>query len=170
MQKPISTKVHGFLDYMTAGLLATLPRALGWDRKVTCLMDCAAASTVVYSLMTRYELGVIKALPMKAHLTLDAVSGAAMLGAAAVLDDEDPEVRGTLAAIGAFELGAALMTRTRTEQQEAQDDAYGGVEPSARSTEFEKQIAEFNSEAPGFPERTQDKRPAEVGAVGGMHA
>jgi hypothetical protein len=105
MQKPISTKAHGILDYMTAGLLATLPRALGWDDKVTHLLDAAAAGTVVYSLLTRYEMGAVKALPMKAHLSMDAVQGGALIGAAAFLEDVDPDVRATLAALGMFELG-----------------------------------------------------------------
>lgn len=112
MRKPLSTRVHGVLDYMTAAFLHTLPRVMGWDRKVTRLLDCAGASATAYSLVTRYELGVVKVLPMKAHLALDALSGAALIGAAAMLDDEDDEVRGVLAGIGLFEISAALLTRT----------------------------------------------------------
>src|SRR4051794_18694035 len=112
--RPISTKAHGILDYMTAGLLATLPRALGWDEKVTHLLDAAAAGTVAYSLMTRYELGAVKALPMKAHLTMDAVQGGALIGAAAFLEDVDPDVRATLAALGVFELGVTLLSQTQS--------------------------------------------------------
>jgi hypothetical protein len=97
MQKPISTKVHGILDYMTAGFLFALPRAMGWDKTVTHLMDMAGVSATAYSLFTRYELGLVRVLPMKAHLTMDALSGAAFLGASAMLDDEDPEVRACLA-------------------------------------------------------------------------
>lgn len=116
MRKPISTKAHGFLDYMTAGLLITMPRALGWSNCVTRLLDASAAGTVVYSLLTRYELGVVKALPMKAHLAIDAVQGGALIGAAAFLEDEDPEVRATLAALGTFELGVTLLSQTQSEQ------------------------------------------------------
>src|SRR4051812_48692977 len=93
MQKPISPRVHGVLDYMTAGFLFALPRVMGWSKTVTRLLDASAATATAYSLMTRYELGLVKVLPMKAHLAMDAVSGAALLGAAAVLDEEDDEVR-----------------------------------------------------------------------------
>jgi hypothetical protein len=113
MRKPISTRTHGFLDYMTSGLLMTLPRALGWSRQTTCLLDAAAITATAYSLITRYELGVAKWLPMKAHLTLDAMSGGALLGAAYLMDDEDDEVRETIAALGAWEISAALLTQTR---------------------------------------------------------
>ena len=117
--KLIPTKIHGVLDYMTAGLLVTLPRALGWSDGVTRLLDASAASTVVYSLLTRYELGVVKALPMKAHLAIDAVQGGALIGAAAFLEDEDPEVRATLAALGVFELGVTVLSRAQTEIEES---------------------------------------------------
>ena len=114
MQKPISTKVHGILDYMTAGFLFALPRAMGWDKTVTRLIDMAGVSATAYSLFTRYELGLVRVLPMKAHLTMDALSGAAFLGASAMLDDEDAEVRACLASIGVWEIAAALMTRTHS--------------------------------------------------------
>jgi hypothetical protein len=113
MQKPISTKAHGVLDYMTAAFLHTLPRVMGWSDNVTRVLDAAGAGATGYSLMTDYELGLVKAMPMKAHLTLDALSGGALLGAALVMDDEDPEVRATLAGIGVWEITAALLTRTR---------------------------------------------------------
>ena len=130
MRKPISTKAHGIIDYMTAGLLVTLPRALGWSRQVTHLLDAAACTTVAYSVLTRYELGVVKALPMKVHLAIDAVQGGAMIGAAAFLEDEDPEVRATLAAIGTFELGVTLMTRTETDAELARRRQLATGEPS----------------------------------------
>src|SRR5215218_5326840 len=72
MRKPIPTRVHGVLDYMTAAFLHTLPRVMGWSRPVTAVLDAAGASATAYSLLTDYELGAVKALPMKAHLTLDA--------------------------------------------------------------------------------------------------
>jgi hypothetical protein len=118
MQKPISTRVHGILDYMTAGFLFALPRAMGWSKTVTRLMDAAGMSATAYSLFTRYELGLVRVLPVKAHLTMDAMSGAAFLGAAAMLDDEDPEVRACLASIGLWEITAALLTETRSPVRE----------------------------------------------------
>src|SRR5687767_11011067 len=131
MTKPISTKVHGIIDYMTAGLLVALPRALGMSRTVTCLLDASAAGTVAYSLFTRYELGAVKALPMKAHLALDAVQGGALIGAAAFLEDEDAETRATLAALGVFELGVTLLSQTRSPQDMLTEGGNG--EPGARS-------------------------------------
>jgi hypothetical protein len=134
MWKPIPTKVHGVLDYMTAAFLHTLPRVMGWSRQVTMTLDAAGASATAYSLMTDYELGAIKALPMKAHLTLDALSGGALIGAAVMMDDEDDEVRATLAAIGAWEIAAALLSRTtRDYVPKREATAAGAVESGAWS-------------------------------------
>ena len=129
MQKPISTKVHGILDFITAGMLMTLPRVMGWSKTVTHLLDSAAISAVGYSLLTRYEFGMVKVLPMKGHLTLDALSGGALIGAAAMLDDEDPEVRATLAGLGLWEISAALMTRTQPGPRIAAEDESSAVQP-----------------------------------------
>ena len=132
MQKPISTKVHGVLDYMTAAFLHTLPRAMGWSRQVTTILDCAGAGATAYSLMTKYELGAAKMLPMKTHLALDAISGASLIGAALLLDDEDPEVRATLAGIGAWEIAAALLTRPVAQR------VYGGTPAPAAISRVER--------------------------------
>jgi hypothetical protein len=134
MRKPIPTKVHGVLDYMTAAFLHTLPRVMGWSRQVTATLDAAGASATAYSVLTDYELGAVKALPMKAHLTLDALSGGALIGAALAMDDEDPDVRATLAAIGAWEIAAALLTRTQPDRDvRSVPPGVGSVESGAWS-------------------------------------
>ena len=106
----ISTKTHGVLDYLTAGSLFALPRALGWDAKVTGLLTMAAVGTLSYSLVTRYELGAVKLLPMKGHLAMDALSGLAFCGAPLLLPDEDAAITSALAAIGVFELVVTALT------------------------------------------------------------
>ncbi len=73
----IPTGLHGVLDYLASGVNLTFPRLLG-------LQDAPWAATVprldgvaglAYSLLTDYELGAIRALPMPLHLALDAAKG-----------------------------------------------------------------------------------------------
>ena len=111
--KPISTKLHGVLDYLSVGTLAALPRLMGWDPAVRGLLTGAALGTLAYSLTTRYELGVLRVLPMKAHLALDGASGVAMAVSPLLLKDEARSAAGALVGIGLFELGASLLTRTQ---------------------------------------------------------
>jgi len=117
--KMIPTRVHGVLDYLTAGTLLALPRMLGWSDRVTRLMTGAAVGTLGYSLMTRYEMGLVKLLPMRMHLALDAMSGAAFCAAPWMLPDEPDEVKQALVGLGLFELVAALTSRTETAQERA---------------------------------------------------
>jgi hypothetical protein len=113
MAKPISTRMHGVLDYLTAGTLLALPRLLGWKGPVAQVLTGAAVGTLAYSALTRYELAPVKILPMKAHLALDGMSGLLFAAAPLLFPDEDDTTKGILAGIGLFEIAASLLTRTR---------------------------------------------------------
>ena len=108
----VSTKAHGVLDYLSVGTLLAAPRLLGWGPRVTNVLTGAAAGTLLYSLLTRYELGLFKTLPMPAHLALDGMQGALMCAAPVLFKEEDGSVAAALVGLGVFELGAALTTKT----------------------------------------------------------
>jgi hypothetical protein len=110
--KPISTRTHGVLDYMAVVLLLALPRILGWSERVTTLLTVVAVGMLLASLLTRYELGAFKLLPMKAHLALDLVVGVIFIMVAMALDNEPNSVRAVLGLLGLFEIGNVLMTQT----------------------------------------------------------
>jgi hypothetical protein len=77
----IPTGVHGVLDYLASGVNLAFPGMLGlhddapWAALVFRIDGVAGAS---YSLITDYELGALKVLPMPAHLAFDAARGAFM--------------------------------------------------------------------------------------------
>jgi hypothetical protein len=106
--------MHGVLDYLTAGALLALPRALGWSQPVTKLVTGAALGTLAYSALTRYELAPAKVLPMRGHLALDSMSAALFAAAPFVLPAESAGTKRALAGIGLFELAVVLLTRTVT--------------------------------------------------------
>ena len=77
MTKPIPTFVHGVADYLGAAALLLAPNLFGfadvggaavWVPRVVGLV------VLLQSLATRYELGVLKVLPMRAHLMNDYVA------------------------------------------------------------------------------------------------
>ena len=73
----IPTGVHGALDYLASGVNLAFPGLLGlhgapWATLAPVIDGLAGAG---YSLLTDYELGALKALPMPAHLFLDAAKG-----------------------------------------------------------------------------------------------
>ena len=76
----IPTGVHGVLDYVTSATNLAFPALLGlhdapWAVRVPRINGVAGAG---YSLITDYELGVVKRLPMSTHLALDGAKGVFM--------------------------------------------------------------------------------------------
>ena len=57
MYKPISTKTHGVLDYVTAATFIALPRLMGWSTGLTQGMTLLGVGKLGYALFTRHELG-----------------------------------------------------------------------------------------------------------------
>jgi hypothetical protein len=113
MYKPISTKAHGVLDYLTVATFLTLPRVMGWSKGLTDGMTALALGKLGYTLMTRHELGLVKKLPMQAHLALDAAGGAALCAMPMLLGDEDDVgACGACCALGIFDIVAAPLTET----------------------------------------------------------
>jgi hypothetical protein len=119
MYKPISTQFHGVLDYLTIGTFLTLPRVMGWSKGLTDGMTMLALGKLGYTLMTRHELGLVKKLPMQAHLAMDAAGGAVLCAMPKLLGDED-DVGACAAccALGIFDIVAAPMTETRMRRPE----------------------------------------------------
>jgi hypothetical protein len=114
MYKPISTRTHGVLDYLTIGTLLTLPRAMGWSRGLTDGMTALALGKLGYTLVTQHELSLWRKLPMSAHLALDAAGGAALGAMPLMLGDEDDlGAQAACCALGTFEVLTAAMTDTR---------------------------------------------------------
>jgi hypothetical protein len=122
MIKPISTRMHGILDYVTAPTLVVLPRMLGWGQRVTLLLNGAGAGVLAYSVLTRYELGLLKVLPMKVHLALDIASGGMLALSPFILlkkRERNVATTATLVGLGLYEVAAGLLTQTQSPVEQA---------------------------------------------------
>jgi len=75
--KIISTRAHGVLDYLMGAVLITLPWTLGFAKggAETLVPVILGAGTILFSLFTDYELGIVKSISMPGHLMLDMLSG-----------------------------------------------------------------------------------------------
>ena len=75
--KIIGTKTHGYLDYIVGLLLIAAPWIFNFDRggAETWVPVAVGVGTIVYSLLTDYELGLSRTISMKTHLMLDMVGG-----------------------------------------------------------------------------------------------
>jgi hypothetical protein len=111
----LSTKTHGYMDYAVSLLLAASPKLFGFDNRkgaAKYLPVILGAGAIVYSLMTKYEMGKFRLIPMKLHLLLDELSGA-LLAASPWLFNFKNKVKWPHLMFGLLELGTALITKTR---------------------------------------------------------
>jgi hypothetical protein len=108
----ISTRVHGVLDYVTGATLLLAPRLLGFEHcgVISAVPKAAGANILLTSLCTDYELGLIRAIPMRTHLQLDIGQGA-FLAASPWLFGFQRFVRAPHVIVGLMEIALALTTR-----------------------------------------------------------
>ncbi|HEX2845105.1 MAG TPA: hypothetical protein VHN59_01055 [Chitinophagaceae bacterium] len=86
----ISTRIHGLLDYVYAiALIAVL-----WISDFSIYTDApwvmlvAEICIVIFSLLTRYEKGYVRVIPMRIHLWLDILVGVLLITAPYMLNFE----------------------------------------------------------------------------------
>ncbi len=93
-------------------LLIAAPWIFGFARggAETWIFVILGAGALVYSLLTNYEMGVVKKLPMPVHLLLDAMSGI-LLAASPWLFGFSDYVYMPHLIFGLFEIGASLITQ-----------------------------------------------------------
>jgi hypothetical protein len=112
--RPVDSTLHGVVDYMAGATLTTvLPRLVGVEgTRSARQMRAAGAAHAAYSTMTNYPLGMVKVIPFKAHLALDA-AGAIAVGALPFITGQYKEGRKQWVphvALAAFELMSLAMT------------------------------------------------------------
>ena len=112
----LPTRVHGVIDYLYAVVLIALPFVWGpaGNEAVQWVIMAVGLAVALYSLLTRYELGLLPLLPMRAHLALDMLGGLVvaalpwLLGFSAV-------TWVPYLVLGVFSILAGLVTRTDPE-------------------------------------------------------
>ncbi len=116
-QRGVSTKTHGVLDLVSAGALLAAPRLLGLDDvpRAASVLRMAGGGAAAYSMLTDYEFGLVKVLPMPVHLAMDAASGVFLASSPWLFGFAENGPRYWLphALAGAGEVLAALSSKTR---------------------------------------------------------
>ena len=69
----ISSRVHGILDYLAAVMLIVSPWLFNFYRGgiESWIPIALGIMTILMSIFTKYELGIVKVIPMPVHLGLD---------------------------------------------------------------------------------------------------
>jgi hypothetical protein len=114
IMKIISTKVHGILDYMMGVILIAAPWIFGFaDNSIATMLPCIlGALTIVYSLMTDYELGLSDNISMRTHLVIDFISGILLAASPWIFGFADVVYLPHLI-LGIVEIGAVALTTSK---------------------------------------------------------
>jgi hypothetical protein len=108
----LSTNIHGAIDYLYGLGLIVFPWAGGFaDLPIARdLLIVAGGFTMGYSMLTRYEWGMAKVVPMKTHLLLDFLVGVLLI-AAPYVGGFSKRVWVPFVVFGAFAIVASLITK-----------------------------------------------------------
>jgi hypothetical protein len=107
----IPTRVHGVLDYLVGALLIAAPWLFDFQRggAETWVPVVLGVAAMLYSLLTDYEMGAFRMLPMPTHLALDMGNGV-LLAVSPWLFGFSDRIWQPHLVIGLIEIGTALMT------------------------------------------------------------
>lgn len=112
----INSKVHGILDYMSGLLFIASPWLFGFadDSAAMWVPIIAGIAVLGMSLLTDYEMGAFRTIPLSVHLTMDVVTGILLLASPWLFGFSDyvyvPHV-----VFGILEIGAGLFTKRYVE-------------------------------------------------------
>jgi hypothetical protein len=111
MYRPISTRTHGLIDYTWATTAGTLPKMMNGATATARLVRGAATAASASSMVTNYEGGMLRVMPMRVHLATDVVLGAALLLAPWFLPRAERRYAAVPVALGAVALLTGLLTK-----------------------------------------------------------
>jgi len=125
MNKPIPRRIHGLLDYAYVTGVAHLPEIVGFHRnkKATTFFRALSAAVFTSTIGTRAEWGVLRLMPYKKHLLLDAIVSTAVIAAPWLLGfSNNKKATITSVAVGCF--GYAVVALSEPENMPVTKDAY----------------------------------------------
>jgi hypothetical protein len=78
MQKPITPRVHGILDYTTSAAVGVVPSVMRFPRPARVLFTALAGGYTTLSAVTNYPLSMKRVVPFKAHGATELAIAAAL--------------------------------------------------------------------------------------------
>jgi hypothetical protein len=139
MRKPISTRVHGIIDYSWAAAASSLAARMNGATSTARLLRGASNAATASALVTNYECGAVRVLPMKGHLALDAALCTALIASPFFLPTSERRQAAIPVLLGIAGLIAGILTETQSplEMEEEFGGLYGGGELSVADLELD---------------------------------
>ena len=132
MTKPISTRMHGVIDYTWAMAASSVAGRMNGATSTARLLRGAANAATASALLTNYECGALRVLPMKGHLALDVALCAALVASPLLVPASERRQSALPVLFGIAGLIAAMLTQPRSpiETEEEFGGLYRGGERS----------------------------------------
>ena len=139
MPKPISTRMHGVIDYTWAVAASSLAGRMNGATSTARLLRAAANAATASALVTNYECGVLRVLPMRGHLAVDAALCSALIASPWFLPSSERRFSAAPVFLGVAGLIVGMLTETESpiETEEEFGGLYGGGERSVVDLEPE---------------------------------
>ena len=109
MERPITRKQHAFADFAFAAVELALPRLMDTSARARWLLTASGLNALLLGLLTKHELGLVKVVPMRVHLALDALLAGGAIAAPTLLPD-GARVKGALVGLGVSGGAIAALT------------------------------------------------------------
>ena len=122
MTKPISTRAHGMLDYTWTAAATALASQQPGGAATARLLARAAAVARTSSMITNYESGTVRVLPMKAHLATDVALSVVLIASPWLLPKSERRHAAIPVILGVIGLVTSLLTETRSRRDAADPD------------------------------------------------
>src|SRR3954452_24831097 len=124
MTRPITSRMHGMLDYPVGIVLILAPWIFGFSDiggAATAVPIVIGVLVLAQSVMTDYELSLVDVLPLRTHLAMDVVAGIVLAASPFVFgfSDEAPTAWRPHVLVGLGLIGSGLMTQPERETRRA---------------------------------------------------
>jgi hypothetical protein len=117
MMRPISTRAHGALDYAWVSAAASVAAAADASRATARFVRSSSVAAGINSMVTDYEAGVLRLMPMRVHLAVDFAIGAALVLSPLFLPKSGRRSVVLSVALGLTACAASLLTEARGRQR-----------------------------------------------------
>ena len=88
----LNSKIHGAIDYLVVVFLVLSPSLFGLKEYTAFFTYALAAIHFLLTIMTKFELGLIKIIPFKIHGLIELIVSVALIGVAFYLGNLEGEV------------------------------------------------------------------------------
>jgi hypothetical protein len=139
MRKPISTRAHGMFDYTWTAAASALS-ARDSATSTAQMLQKAATVARTTSMITNYEGGTLRVLPVKAHLAVDVALCSVLIASPWLVPKSERRFAAIPFVLGIIGLVTTLLTETRSPMEIDEEQGFFGPHGAVASVDQDPDI------------------------------